>query len=141
MPALNRLEELPGRQVLESVGAADAVLEQDGPVAIEGEHLEHVSGHLVRAVRVANRHADGDVWPRFDELGRLEVKPVATFVAEEVDHLLAVSSGRRGAVEAAAGYAEPLRLLGEQFAETADVTPIERGKRLLETIGAFAHHS
>jgi hypothetical protein len=110
-------------------------------VASKGEHLEHVCRHFALKVRVADSHADGNARPLFDELGWLEATPVPTMAVEEVDHLLAVSSGRRGAVDAAARDTEPFRLLGEQFAEAADVTRIESGKRLLNPIGAFGHNS
>lgn len=58
---------------------------------------------------------------------------------EEVDHLLAVASGRSLAFPAATGYAEPLGLRKEEVTETADVAAVERAERSGKTVGAVAH--
>jgi hypothetical protein len=60
-------------------------------------------------------------------------------LCEEVDHLLAVASGRGLALPAAAGDAGPLRLRKEEVAEAADVAARERGERRRKTLGTVAH--
>ena len=97
----------------ECVVAPTAILQQDC-LAVrprEGEHLEDAGRDLTLPVRIADGHADRNAQSLFDELGRLEAASFAVMLLEEVDHLPAVASDRRLAGEAAAGDAEPLRLL------------------------------
>jgi hypothetical protein len=90
-------------------------------------------------VRVADRHADSDARPLFDELGRLEAAALPVMLLEEVDHLRAVPSDRRLTAGAAAGNTEPPRLLVEQLAEAAQIAVVEGGERQLETVDAITH--
>ncbi len=130
---------LPRRQVTKCVIAPSAILQQHGPFAVEREHLKHVGRHFTLPRRVAHRHANGDVRSLFDDFGRLEAATLPMTLFEKVDHLSAVPSGRRGAVESSAGDAEPLGTHGKQLAERARITLVECGERLLETIGPVGH--
>jgi len=92
-----------------------------------------------RASRVGDVHGDRDAWPFLDELGWLEAASLVVVLGEEVDHLLAIASGRRLAFPATAGNAEPLRVRKKQVAEPADVAAAEGGECSRESLGAVAH--
>ena len=130
---------LISREVRESLGAAGAVLEQYKRSPSKVNTLNTPVADLALPPGVADRHADCDAWSFFDEFGRFEAAPAPVSLFEEVDHLPAVPSGRRVAVDATARDAEPLRILDEQIAEETDVTAVEGGERLSKTIGAVAH--
>src|SRR6059058_3583532 len=109
---------LVGRELCERVVAVDAVLQEHGPAAAEREHLVAVPAE-----------PDGDPGARLDQLRRLEANALPVALLEEVDHLPPVASDA-----AAARHAEPLRVLGEELAELADVTAVERRECLRDAV-------
>src|SRR6476659_8371040 len=102
----------------ERIGALGAVLQQHGMFALKGEDLEYVVSRLAVPVRIADGHCDRDPRSFLDELGRL-VMTLPMMLLQEVDHLLAVASDRRDAVDTAARNAEPLPVLREELPERA----------------------
>src|SRR3954464_9728847 len=108
-------------------------------VVLEAEDLEHVRRRLAVPAWITHSQGDCDSRAFFDQLRRLEARSLPAMLIEEVDHLLAVASDRRCAVDSAAGDAEPLPFLREEVAECARVAAVQRGERLFDAPGALAH--
>jgi hypothetical protein len=74
-----------------------------------------------------------------EEVHRLEPPAFCVMLREKVHDLSAVVSDRRGPVDSAAGDSEPPTVRSEQRLELGTATAVERGERLAQLLGSFAH--